>query len=103
MYTWVQDVPIDRATYGAIIGSLGDKIPQGLLLHLALEQEGGTLRYVDIWDDKESCEKFTDERLHPAVGPALRASGIQVEVEPPRVEAGLVHMWGTALKKSVTA
>ena len=103
MYTWVQDVPIDRTTYGTIVEALGEETPPGLQLHVALEQEDGTLRYVDIWDDEESCERFTRERLHPTVGAALRAAQIHVEVEPPRVETGFVHMWGAALKDSVSA
>jgi hypothetical protein len=102
MYAWVQDVPIDRSVYGRIMERLGDEVPDGLLLHVALGREGGTLRYLDVWADRESCDRFTDERLHPAVRPVLHEAGVHPEVEPPRVEVELVHMWGAALREPVS-
>jgi hypothetical protein len=28
--------------------------------------------YIDVWENKEDLDRFTDERLHPVVGPVLR-------------------------------
>jgi hypothetical protein len=99
MYAWLQDVPIGRETYAKIVDRLGEQVPEGLQLHVALEREDGTLRYLDIWDDEASCDRFSEDRLHPAVGPVLAADNIHVTGEPTRVEVGVVHLWGSALKE----
>ena len=101
MYAWMQDVPIGRPVYDKNVAGLGDDVPEGLMLHVALEREDGTLRYLDLWQDRASCDRFTEERLHPVVGPALQAADIHPDREPPRVEMGFVGMWGSALTEAV--
>jgi hypothetical protein len=97
MYAFVQDVPIDRAVYQRIKDGLGEQLPEGLLVHLALEQADGTLRYVDVWRDQEACERFVEQRLHPVVGPVLAAADIRPAGEPPRHEMAVVDLWGAAV------
>jgi hypothetical protein len=102
MYAFEQDVPIGRSVYADIVARLGDEVPQGLLLHVALEREDGTLRYLDVWEDQATCDRFAEERLHPAVRPALEAADIHPDGEPSRAELGVVHMWGAMLAQPVT-
>jgi hypothetical protein len=97
MHAFIQDVPIDRAVYERIRTGLGDDLPDGLVVHLALEQPDGTLRYVDVWRDREALDRFTEQRLHPVVGPVLAAADIHPDGEPPRHEMGVVDLWGSAV------
>ena len=98
MYAFEQDVPIDAAIYGRIIEALGDQPPHGLIVHVAIERSDGHLSYLDIWETKADCDAFTEDRLHPVVGAALRAADIRAE-EPPRREVNVIDVWGTDLKR----
>jgi hypothetical protein len=94
MYAFEQDVPINAEIHAQILDGLGDVTPEGLLAHIAIEREDGTLRYVDLWRSREDCDRFTDERLHPVVGRALAEAGIRPDGEPPRRQLTVVDLWG---------
>lgn len=94
-YAFTQDVPIDAAFYERITDGLGDDPPKGLLVHLAVQRPEGGLRYFDVWETEEDCNRFTEERLHPVVHPLLRdLFGDQLPPEPERVPLGVIHVWG---------
>jgi hypothetical protein len=98
VYAFTQDVPIDADFYRRIADGLGDTPPAGLLVHLAVPRPEGGLRYVDIWETEQDCERFTEERLHPVVhGLLADIFGDQLPPEPARVPLPVVHLWGTAL------
>ena len=102
MYAFTQDVPIDSAFYRRITGGLGDTLPNGLLVHLAIERPEGGLRYIDIWETEEDCDRFGEERLHPVVhGLLAEMFGDQLPPEPPRVPLPVVHIWGTAINSDI--
>ena len=61
-YAFMQDVPIDAAFYRRITDGLGDEPPKGLIVHLTVERPEGGLRYFDVWESEQDCERFTDER-----------------------------------------
>jgi hypothetical protein len=93
-YAFTQDVPIDAPFYERIITGLGDDPPDGLIVHLAIEREGGGLRYVDVWESEADWERFTEERLHPVVHGLLREIfGDQPPPEPERSPLSLLHVW----------
>ena len=93
-YSYTQDVPIDAATYDRIVEGLGDKPPEGLLVHLAVERPEGGLRYFDVWESEEDCDRFVEERLHPIVHAMLRTVfGDNLPPEPPRVPLSVIHVW----------
>jgi hypothetical protein len=93
-YAFTQDVPIDAATYGRIIESLGPDLPQGLVSHVALTRPEGGLRYVDVWESEADFERFAEERLHPAVHPELAAVfGDDLPDEPERHRVEAIHVW----------
>ena len=97
-YAFTQDVPIDAAFYERILAGLGPEPPQGLIIHLACERPEGGLRYVDVWETKEDCDRFTDERLHPVIHVLLREIfGDDLPPEPDRTPLQLVHAWGRAV------
>jgi hypothetical protein len=98
MYAFEQDVPIDAAIYARIIAALGDEPPHGLIAHVAIERPDGHLSYLDVWETKADCDAFTEGRLHPVVGAALRAAGIRAE-EPPRREVNVIDAWGADLER----
>ena len=94
-YAFVQDVPIDAATYGRIVEGLGPALPPGLVVHMAIERPEGGLRYIDVWEDEQSWRAFTDDRLHPVVHAMLaEVFGDDLPPEPPVDELGVVHVWG---------
>ena len=94
-YSFTQDVPIDADFYGRIMEVLGPDAPAGLLVHLAIERPEGGLRYVDVWEDEASAERFTEERLHPVIHGLLHeVFGDQLPPEPERWPLTVIHAWG---------
>ena len=97
-YAFTQDVPIDAAFYGRIVELLGPEPPKGLIVHLAIERPEGGLRYLDVWETQQDCDRFTDERLHPVIHDLLREIfGDELPPEPERTTLSLVHAWGSAI------
>ena len=97
-YTFTQDVPIDAAMYQRIREGLGDDPPKGLIVHLAVQQPEGGLRYFDVWESEEDCDRFAQERLHPVVHPLLSGLfGDNFPPEPARNPLPVVHLWGSAV------
>ncbi len=95
VYAWTQDVPIDADFYRRITAVLGDAPMDGLLLHLAVENPAGGLRYVDVWESREQCDRVFAERIHPAVHAVFQESGRAFpSVEPPRNVLDVVEVRG---------
>lgn len=98
MYAFTQDVPIDRVFYKRITDALGPETAPGLIVHLAIERPEGGLRYIDVWESKEECDRFSEERLHPVVHTLLaEIFGDELPPEPERAPLSVVHVWGSAL------
>jgi hypothetical protein len=94
LYAFTQDVPIDAEFYERITAGLGPEPPAGLVVHLAIELPEGGLRYIDVWESKEQCDVFTEERLHPVVHTMLReVFGDELPDEPERTALPVVHAW----------
>jgi hypothetical protein len=93
-YAFTQDVPIDAAFYQRITDALGDTPAKGLIVHLAMERPEGGLRYIDVWETEEDCERFTEERLHPVVHTLLgEIFGDDLPPEPARTGVNVIHTW----------
>ena len=93
-YAFTQDVPIDAVFYRRIVEGLGEEPAKGLITHIALERPEGGLRYIDVWESKEECDRFGDERLHPVVHDLLReVFGDQLPDEPERTPLSVIHVW----------
>jgi hypothetical protein len=94
-YAFTQDVPIDAAFYQRIRVGLGDHLPAGMIIHMAVEKPDGGLRYYEVWESEEACERFTEERLHPVVHALLaEIFGDELPDEPVRTPLPVVHVWG---------
>jgi hypothetical protein len=88
-------VPIEAACYERIRDGLGDEPPAGLIIHLAVEQPEGGVRYYDVWETEADFERFAEERLHPVVHPLLEeVFGDHLPDEPARVPLPVFHVWG---------
>ena len=97
-YVFTQDVPIDAAFYARIVEQLGSEPPEGLIIHLAIERSEGGLRYLDIWESEQHCERFTEDRLHPVVHGLLQEIfGDSLPPEPERSPLPVIHVWGRAV------
>lgn len=95
MFAFIQDVPIDATTYERIRSGLGDGLPDGLVIHLALELPEGGLRYIDVWQSEQQEKQFVDDRLHPVVHALLHeVFGDDLPPEPPRTTLNVIHAWG---------
>ena len=93
-YAFTQDVPIDADLYRLITDGLGDEPPKGLIIHLAIERPEGGLRYLDMWESEEDCNRFAEERLHPVVHGLLNEIfGDSLPPEPPRTPISVIHHW----------
>ncbi len=92
-YAFVQDVPIDLRLYERIKADLGGAPPAGLIVHV-VEQTDAGLRYLDVWESEEACDRFTEERLHPVVGRVLAEAGFRPpDGEPPRRRIDVREVW----------
>jgi hypothetical protein len=95
-YAFTQDVPIDAAFYQRIREGLGEMPPAGLIIHFAVERPEGGLRYYDIWESEEACDRFDEDRLHPVVHPLLaEIFGDHLPDEPARSPLPVIHAWGS--------
>lgn len=92
LYAWSQDVPIDAGTYAEITERMGTATMPGLVAHLAIEQPGGTLRYIDVWESEEACDAAFEAVVHPAVFPVLAERGIVPDGEPPRTPLKVIDV-----------
>ncbi len=101
MYAFVQDVPIDEQLHRRIVERMGDEPLEGLVVHAVLANPDGTLRYVDVWESKEACDRAFDERIHPAVHATFQETGYRPAGEPPRTEVGVVDvLLGSAVTRA---
>ena len=95
VYAWTQDVPIDTEFYGRVTAAMGDEPMDGLLLHLAVRNPEGGLRYIDVWESREQCDRAFEERVHPAVDAAF--GGARPPVEPRRHVLDVVELCGASV------
>lgn len=93
-YAFTQDVPIDAAFHQRMMDGLGDELPEGLIMHVALERPEGGLRYLDIWDTEEEYDRFIESRLHPIIHSLLAdVFGDDMPPEPERQPVAVAHIW----------
>jgi hypothetical protein len=74
-YAFIHDVPLNDEMYAKLKAELGDVTPAGLIAHVVIRQPDG-LRYVDVWQDEASWDRFREEQVEPAVGRMLASYGI---------------------------
>lgn len=84
-YAVVYDVPASEQTYRRVSAAIGDAKPEGLMVHLVLQAEGG-LRHIGIWDSQQHWQRFRDERLQPAVHALFTAAGATQMPPGPQVQ-----------------
>lgn len=94
VYAYMQDVPIDEATYERIVELLGPDPLQGSLLHLCVRRDDGGLRYIDVWESEDACARAFDKRIHPAVDAAFAGAR---PGEPTTTHLDVVHASGALL------
>jgi hypothetical protein len=91
MYVFTQDLPITADIYARIMEGVGPAPAPGCILHAVVRIDGG-LRYIDIWESREACDQFIEERVHPVLQTAFSASGATLPQEPDRHEMELVAL-----------
>jgi heme-degrading monooxygenase HmoA len=52
-----------------------DDPPDGLIVHVATENDGGDIHIVDVWESAEHFERFAAERLGPTVHKVMADRG----------------------------
>lgn len=78
-YSVSYTVPGNEEIYAKVKAEIGNDQPQGLIVHLVVQQEAG-LKHIEVWDSEESWVKFRDEEAQPAVNRFLKSIGFD---EPP--------------------
>ena len=70
-------------TYDAVNAEMGveDSPPEGLIFHWAGEIYG-KWAITDVWESREAYERFSDERLQPAIQKVAAAAGIEAGGQP---------------------
>jgi hypothetical protein len=91
MYAFTQDLPITTDVYARIMQGVGTAPPDGCVLHAVVRIDGG-LRYIDIWESREACDRFLEERVHPVLQGAFSAAGATMPGEPVRNDLELVDL-----------
>jgi hypothetical protein len=94
VYAYIQDVPIGEDLYRKVIAEIGPEPIAGSLLHLCVHQSDGSLRYIDVWESEQACERAFDERIHPAVDAAF--GGSRPGTEPTVHRFDVLHATGAA-------
>jgi len=98
VYAYLQDVPIGEDVYRKVIAELGPQPLSGQLLHLCVRQPDGQLRYLDVWESEQACERAFQQRIHPAVDAAF--GGNRPEGEPTVHRLDVLHASGALLEES---
>jgi hypothetical protein len=91
MYAFTQDLPITTDVYERIMKGVGTAPADGCILHAVIRIDGG-LRYIDVWESREACDRFLEERVHPILQAAFSAAGAALPGEPDRIEVELVDL-----------
>ena len=91
MYAFTQDLPITTDVYAEIMEGVGTAPAEGCVLHAVVRIDGG-LRYIDIWESRDACDRFLEDRVHPVLQAAFSAAGATLPKEPDRNEVELVDL-----------
>ncbi|MEO7126736.1 MAG: hypothetical protein ABI382_13960 [Nakamurella sp.] len=97
VYAYIQDVPITEDLYRKIITEIGPEPVAGQLLHLCIRQPGEKLRYIDVWESEQACERAFEQRIHPAVDAAF--GGTRPAEEPTVQHLDVLHAAGALLEE----
>lgn len=87
-------MPINEEQYQRVIDGLGPEPVAGSLLHLCVRVDG-RLRYIDVWESEEACERAFDERIHPAVDAMF--GGSRPGTEPTVNRLDVIHASGSMM------
>ena len=97
-YAFTQDLPVTPEIWQRVKSEMGPEPAKGLILHLVVRNPNGSgLRYIDVWESKEDCDRFLNERIHPIIGGILAAAGRPRPPEPTREELAIVDLMGAGL------
>jgi hypothetical protein len=92
MYAFIKDVPIGEDLYHKIRERLGSEPLEGLIVHLVIRRDDGTLRYVDVWESKAASDAAFSTRIHAATAAVFRETGFRPAGEPPREDITVVDV-----------
>lgn len=68
-YGFVMDIPAPVEFYDALHAEIGRRLTggvDGLLVHVARETSGG-VQIIEVWESKQSCERYNAEVVEPAL------------------------------------
>jgi hypothetical protein len=96
VYAFIQDVPIGEDVYRRIVDNIGLEPLAGLVVHLCVREDGGRLRYIDVWESEDACARAFEERIHPSVDAAFGGQRPAREPEVHRLD--VLHDNGALLE-----
>ena len=75
-------VPVDVVLQVSKEMGVAENPPDGLIVHVAIPR-GDTTHICDVWESREQLERFTDERLAPALAKVLADQGAAMMTDGP--------------------
>jgi hypothetical protein len=81
--------------YERLSAQLGDRRPDGLLVHVAGEHDGN-LRVIEVWQSEDDYRRFREERLVPALTKLMGPDAVSSRWPPPGLEPMDVRRVGWA-------
>ena len=91
-YCCTYDVPAPVAMYREVKRRLGEEAPDGLLVHLVVQVDGG-LRHIEVWTTETAWTRYHDERVEPIVHDLLRDAGFtEMPPDPPMTSFDVVDL-----------
>jgi hypothetical protein len=73
---------ITEEMYDAVNEKLGDRRPNGLLVHAAGRDPDGTFQIIDVWESRDAHDRFVEGRLRPAIAAMMADRGMESDAEP---------------------
>ncbi len=87
-YAMVVDQPVTMEDYRKLLDVVGLEQPAGRIFHAFGPFEGG-LRFIDVWESRESARAFERDRLFPAYAQVFGG-----QAQPPKMSELDVEVYG---------
>ena len=63
----IQEFEATPEQHDQVNEKLGDRTPEGAILHAASDLGGGRMKSVDVWESAEHFQNFVQDKLIPAI------------------------------------
>jgi hypothetical protein len=79
----IQEFEATREEYDQVNEKLGERTPEGGILHAAVDLGGGKMKSIDVWESPEAFQNFVQDKLIPAIA--------EVNPDAPQAQEPEIH------------